>query len=76
MFDASELRTFKQIVEEFPIFTENSLRYLWDNRERKGMSDVFFKVRGRRMAHRAEPPWSSISIPGLRPVSSMSAPHI
>ena len=52
MFDASELRTFKQIAAEYPAFPESRLRYLYDNREHNGMRDVFFKVCGRRMVHR------------------------
>ena len=52
MFDASELRTFKQFAAEYPAFSENRLRYLYDNRKRNGMSDVFCKVCGRRMVHR------------------------
>jgi hypothetical protein len=52
MFDASELRTFKQIAAEYPAFPESRLRYLYDNREHKGMSNILFKICGRRMVHR------------------------
>jgi hypothetical protein len=43
-----DLLTVKQIVEQYPIFTETSLRWLLLNRSTTGLTDATVKI-GRRV---------------------------
>jgi hypothetical protein len=54
MLDASDLLTFKQFAQEYPAFPINRLRYLYDRREMKGITQVFVKVGKLRMVSKSE----------------------
>ena len=40
MIDAADLRTFKQIAEEMPVFSYHRLRYLYANRQTNGTAEA------------------------------------
>jgi len=54
MLDASDLLTFKQFAQEYPAFPINRLRYLYDRREMKGITQVFVKIGKLRMVSKSE----------------------
>jgi hypothetical protein len=54
MLDASDLLTFQQFAQEYPAFPINRLRYLYDRRETKGITQAFVKVGKLRMVSKSE----------------------
>jgi len=40
MIDAADLRTFKQIAEEMPMFSVHKLRYLYAKRQTNGTAEA------------------------------------